>query len=164
MTTLATGPGRIFHARIISKRRPMQSFTFTSERLTKSALIDVEDRSVRYTTSTVKQGFARQRTTLENSSGIACATIDWRERTFEIRGKKENIDLLKRKVSNFSLCVSWCCVPWRGLTCAFNRSTRYWKWADGEEYKAKYSNSANMWIVRLLFVGLIFWAPIGVVF
>jgi hypothetical protein len=111
MTTLATGPGQIFHARIISKRRPMQSFTFTSERLTKSALIDVEDRSVRYTTSTVKQGFARQRTTLENSSGIACATIDWRERTFEIRGKKENIDLLKRKVSNFSLCVSWCCVP-----------------------------------------------------
>lgn len=85
----------------------MQSFTFDSERITKSLIQSTETRS-RYTTRTVKHVLSRHCTILEDSAGTVCATIDWRERTFELGGKKESIEQLKRKVSNFSMCVSSC--------------------------------------------------------
>ncbi|KAJ6540392.1 hypothetical protein B0H19DRAFT_1175580 [Mycena capillaripes] len=106
----------------------MQTFTFDSERILKSTIRD--DRSTRYTTNTVKQTLLRHTTTLEDSSGGACATINWRDRTFEIGGRTDSIDQLKRKVSNFSL-------------------TRYWRWSDGEEYKVKYSEADNKWTVTV---------------
>ncbi|KAJ6471604.1 hypothetical protein C8R47DRAFT_1147356 [Mycena vitilis] len=106
----------------------MQAFTFDSERILKSTIQAVD---ARYTTTTVKHGFARHRTTLENASGTASADINWRDRTFEIGGKTDSIDQLKRKVSNFSL-------------------TRYWKWSgDGEEYKVKYGSN-DAWTVTSL--------------
>ncbi|KAJ7107787.1 hypothetical protein C8R44DRAFT_885188 [Mycena epipterygia] len=106
----------------------MRSFTFDSERILKSAIRSADDHVLRYTTSTVKQGLARHRTIFEDASGLVGATIDWRERTFDIAGETHNIDNLKRKLSNFS-------------------GTRYWKWPGGEEYKVRYSNTENTWTV-----------------
>ncbi|KAJ7307654.1 hypothetical protein DFH08DRAFT_492973 [Mycena albidolilacea] len=103
----------------------MQSFAFDSERITKSSIQSTETHS-RYTTRTVKHVLSRHCTILEDSTGTVCGTIDWRERTLELGGKKASIEQLKRKVSNFSM-------------------TRYWKWVDGDEYKVKYAE--NMWIV-----------------
>ncbi|KAJ7162661.1 hypothetical protein C8R43DRAFT_1173402 [Mycena crocata] len=107
----------------------MQSLTFESHKILKSAIRDSNDRTLRYNTSTTKQGFSRHRTTLEDASASRSTgptTIDWRERTFEIADKTHSIDLLKRKLSNFS-------------------EKRYWKWCDGDEYKVKFATSSNNW-------------------
>lgn len=85
----------------------MQSFAFDSERITKSSIQSTETYS-RYTTRTVKHVLSQHCTILEDSTGTVCATIDWRERTLELGGKKASIEQLKRKVSNFSMCVSAC--------------------------------------------------------
>ncbi|KAJ6546667.1 hypothetical protein DFH09DRAFT_638078 [Mycena vulgaris] len=106
----------------------MQTFTFDSPKILKSAIYRKDDRFLQYITSTVKQGFSRHRTSLQD--GAVRAEIDWRERTFEIAGVKVGVDHLKRKISNFS-------------------ETRYWKWRNGEEYKVKYLPEEDLWMVTL---------------
>ncbi|KAJ7182474.1 hypothetical protein C8R43DRAFT_1116116 [Mycena crocata] len=112
----------------------MQSLTFESDKILKSAIRDSNDRTLRYNTNTTKQGFSRHRTTLEAAStsrSTGATTIDWRQRTFEIAGKTHSIDLLKRKLSKFS-------------------EKRYWKWCDDDEYKVKFATSSNNWSVTNL--------------
>ncbi|KAJ6471603.1 hypothetical protein C8R47DRAFT_745302 [Mycena vitilis] len=103
----------------------MQTFTFDSERILKCTIQAADDS---YTIVTVKHGSTRHHTTLKNSSGRACATINWHNRTFEIGGDTNSVDQLKRKASHFSL-------------------TRYWRWSgDGEEYRVKYGSN-DAWTV-----------------
>ncbi|KAK6967096.1 hypothetical protein R3P38DRAFT_837317 [Favolaschia claudopus] len=120
----------------------MDSFTFDSERITKSAILSARgNRSVHYTSNTSKNLFARQCTTVEDATGTIRGAIDWKERTFEIMGeggKKESVDLLKRKDPSQT----------------FATSTRFWRWSSqGEEYKVRYSNSTSTWIVTVLSTG-----------
>ncbi|CAK5284814.1 unnamed protein product [Mycena citricolor] len=108
----------------------MQAYDFESERLTKGTIRSADDGSRRWTLETTRQTFnGRSKTTIENRAGTLVGTIDWRERVFEIAGSAFGIDVLKRKVSNFS-------------------ATRYWRWKSGEEYKVRYSNTEDAWQVN----------------
>ncbi|CAK5284589.1 unnamed protein product [Mycena citricolor] len=109
----------------------MQAYDFESERLTKGTIRSADDGSRRWTLETTRQTFnGRSKTTIENRAGTLVGTIDWRERVFEIAGSAFGIDVLKRKVSNFS-------------------ATRYWRWKSGEEYKVRYSNTDDAWQASL---------------
>ncbi|KAJ7148090.1 hypothetical protein C8R43DRAFT_1108119 [Mycena crocata] len=111
--------------------QPFFTLTFDSEKILTSALRDVDDGAVEYTTQTVKNGSSRQTTSLqlERSPGTPQAVIHWKQNCFEISGSRRDIGELKMKRATFS-------------------SSRYWTWFDNEEYKVKYAaETGHTWTV-----------------
>ncbi|KAJ6623291.1 hypothetical protein B0H10DRAFT_2010756 [Mycena sp. CBHHK59/15] len=107
----------------------MDAFTLSSHKILKCSICSDSEYDIRYMTTTTKKGYARHHTALEDgTSGAAGATIDWRERTFEISGTRQDVAQMKTQKSMFS-------------------GTRYWRWLDGEEYKVKYWGGENTWQV-----------------
>ncbi|KAJ6529332.1 hypothetical protein B0H19DRAFT_531593 [Mycena capillaripes] len=105
------------------------TLTFDSPKILKSALRCVDDRDVKYTTTTVRAHSSRQTTSLDGAPGTPNAVIDWKRGTFEISGARRHMADLKTKRVTFS-------------------SSRYWSWFDCEEYKVKYAAvEDNTWTV-----------------
>ncbi|KAJ7217624.1 hypothetical protein C8J57DRAFT_1537616 [Mycena rebaudengoi] len=102
--------------------------TFEGKKILESSLRSNEDKSVQYTTATLKRGRTRQRTTLESTGGPA-GEIDWRARTFAIAGagSARPISELKTQYRAFS-------------------SSRCWTWSEAE-YNVKYQSEERMWTV-----------------
>ncbi|KAJ6469254.1 hypothetical protein C8R45DRAFT_1105123 [Mycena sanguinolenta] len=108
------------------------SFTtllFNSSKILNSRICGEDDPHLTYTTCTIPNRTSRQTTSLQGSPARSKAIIDWTRHTFEVHGRKREIEQLSSKRGTFS-------------------SSRYWSWFAADEYRVKWaSEMENTWTV-----------------